>query len=196
MIIPSHRENSETGKKTYNRRMPTREEIIVENVRPFLQASERVLEIGAGNGLVAQMLSRATGADFTLLDVVNYNTSQLPMRLYDGKHVPFEDKAFDLVMLVFVLHHNPDPRPLMREALRVARRGVLVVENDVRGAVKKPVTRVVDSLEFVRRGVPRNYFTKSSEEWLDFFRDLPARATELGHFDIGWFWKNVIVRVE
>lgn len=176
--------------------MPTREEIIVQNVKAFLQAPQHILEIGAGNGLVAQMLHDATGASFTLLDVVNYNTSKLPIQVYDGKSLPFADDSFDIVMLVFVLHHNPDPRPVMQEALRVARQGVLVIENDVRGVVKKPVTRVVDSLEFVRRGVPRNYFVKTSDEWLEFFRELPANAAVLHHFDIGWFWKNVVVKVE
>ncbi len=176
--------------------MPSREEIIVEHVKAFLPAKQHVVEIGAGNGLVAQMLHDATGAEFTLLDVVDYNRSKLPMRVYDGKNVPFEDDAFDLALLIFVLHHNPDPRPLMREALRIARRGVLVVENDTRGFFKKPFTRLVDSLEFVRRGVPPNYFVKSTDEWLEFFRVLPARATELHRFEIGWYWKNVILKIE
>jgi ubiquinone/menaquinone biosynthesis C-methylase UbiE len=176
--------------------MPTREETIVQNVKPFLQANQHVVEIGAGNGLVAQMLHDATGANFTLLDVVDYNASRLPMRVFDGKSLPFEDNTFDLAMLVFVLHHNPDPRPVMREALRVARRGVLVVENDTRGVIKKPLTRLIDSTEWLYRGVPRCYFTKSSDEWRDFFAALPARCSELGRFKIGWYWNNVILKVE
>lgn len=176
--------------------MRTREEIIVQNVMPHVRARQRIVEIGAGNGLVAQRLHEATGADFTLLDVVDYNKSKLPMQLYDGRALPFADNSFDLAMLVFVLHHNPDPRPVMREALRVARGGVLVVENDVRGVVKRPVTRIIDSFEFVRRGVPRCYFTKSSDEWRQMFEGLPARATEVQTFKIGWFWNNVVMRVE
>lgn len=176
--------------------MPTREEIIVQNVKPFLQAKQRIVEIGAGNGLCAQMLHDATDADFTLLDVVDYNASKLPMRVYDGKSLPFEDNTFDVAMLVFVLHHNPDPRPILREALRVARDGVLVVENDTRGFFKRPLTRVIDSTEWLHRGVPPNYFVKSTDEWLEFFRALPARATELHRFEIGWYWKNIILKVE
>lgn len=176
--------------------MPTREDIIVHNTKPFLQGGQHIVEIGAGNGLVAQMLHDTTGADFTLLDVVDYNRSQLPMHVYDGKTLPFPDNSFDLAMLVFVLHHNPDPRPVMREALRVARHGVLVVENDTRGVIKKPLTRMIDSTEFLRRGVPPCYMTKSAAEWREFFEALPAKATELHQFNIGWYWKNVIVKVE
>lgn len=175
--------------------MVTREEIIARYVKPHVRAKQRIVEIGAGNGLVAQMLHEQTGADFTLLDVVDYNRSKLPMQLYDGRAMPFADNTFDCAMLVFVLHHNPDPVPVMREALRVAR-SVLVVENDVRGLVKRPVTRIIDSLEYLRRGVPRCYFTKSSDEWRQMFEALPARATEVQTFKIGWFWNNVVVHVE
>lgn len=177
-------------------RMLTREEIIVQNVMPFLRAKQHIVEIGAGNGLVAQMLHEATGAEFTLVDVVDYNKSKLPMQLFDGRALPFADQSFDCALVVFVLHHNPDPRPLMQEALRVARQGVLVVENDVRGALKRPITRLIDSTEFLRRGVPPCYMTKSSSEWHAFFEDLPARATALRAFKIGWFWNNVVLRVE
>jgi ubiquinone/menaquinone biosynthesis C-methylase UbiE len=176
--------------------VPTREDIIVQNLRPFLHAKQHVVEIGAGNGLVAQRLHKATGAQFTLLDVVDYNQSRLPLQLYDGKTLPYAEDAFDYALLIFVLHHNPHPHPVLREALRVARCGAIVVENDVRGAIKKPLTRVVDSLEFVRRGVPRNYFVKSTEEWGKFFHALPSRATLLHTFNIGWFWHNVIFKVE
>lgn len=176
--------------------MPTREEIIAANVKPFLHAGQSVLEIGAGNGLVAQMLHDETGADFTLMDVVDYNRSTLPLQLYDGKVLPFENHAFDHILLVFVLHHNPDPRPLVGEALRVARSGAIIVENNVRGAIKRPLTRIIDSTEFVRRGVPRNYFVKTTEEWLAFFNTFSARTVLLSTFKIGWFWDNVILQVE
>ncbi|HZQ06642.1 MAG TPA: class I SAM-dependent methyltransferase, partial [Anaerolineae bacterium] len=96
--------------------MPTREEIIVQNVTPFLKPDYHILEIGAGNGLVAEMLHRTTGANFTLLDVVDYNRSAFPLHLYDGRALPFDDNTFDLSLLIFVLHHNPDPRPVLREA--------------------------------------------------------------------------------
>ncbi len=175
--------------------MPNREQILVQNVTPFLKPHHHILEIGAGNGLVAEMLHCSTGARFTLLDVVDYNRSALPMQLYDGKTLPFADKTFDLALLIFVLHHNPDPRPVLREALRVSRHGILIVENDVRGMVKKPMTQLIDSAEYLRRGVPRCYFTKSAEEWRTLLYQLPAHVETLATFRIGWFWQNIILKV-
>lgn len=183
----------EKRRNQYNRFMPTREEIIVQNVTPLLQPGQQILEIGAGNGLVAEMLYRSTGACFTLLDVVNYNKSSLPMMVYDGRVIPFADNSFDLAMLVFVLHHNPDPVPVLHEALRVSRQGVLIVENDVRGTVKRPATRMVDSLEHLRRGVPPCYFTKSVHEWLRLLDELAPGSQLVSQFKIGWFWHNAIL---
>ncbi len=175
--------------------MPTREETLVAHLAPYLKGQPHVLEIGAGNGLVAEMLHQRTGARFTLLDVVDYNRSALPLHVYDGRHLPFEDNAFDLALLVFVLHHNPDPCPVLREALRVARHGALVVENDVRGAIKKPFTQFVDSIEPARRGSPRCFFTKSGDEWLALLPEIPARGELLSAFSLDWFWRNVILSV-
>ncbi len=176
--------------------MPSREETIVQNLKPFIKPNTHIVEIGAGNGKVAQMLHDAVGTDFTLLDVVDYNATKFPMRVFDGKTLPFKENEFDHALLVFVLHHNPDPRPIMREALRVSRHGALVVENDTRGTIKKPLTRMIDSTEHLRRGVPPCYFTKSSDEWQTFFQALPANVTELHRFKIGWYWNNIILNVE
>jgi ubiquinone/menaquinone biosynthesis C-methylase UbiE len=177
----------------YNFVMPSREEILVEKIAPYIKPEQRVLEIGAGNGLVAEMLHQQTGAQFTLLDVVDYNRSQLPLQVYDGKTLPFEENAFDATMLVFVLHHNQDPRPVLREALRVSKQNVLIVENDVRGIVKKPLTQFIDSIEPLRRGSPRCYFTKSADEWLTLLHELPANAELVSTFNIGRFWTNAIL---
>lgn len=175
--------------------MPTREEIIVKHVAPFIPAQKNILEIGAGNGLVAESLQRQSGASFTLLDVVDYNRTDLKLHVFDGRTLPFDDNAFDLTLLVFVLHHNPDPRPVLREAMRVARHGILLVENDVQGVVRKPLTQMVDSTEFIHRGVPRCYFTKSTAEWLTLLREFSPQTKVLARFKIGWFWNNIVLQV-
>ena len=36
------------------------------------------------------------------------NNSDFMFVLYDGKKIPFEDNAFDLITIFMVLHHIPD----------------------------------------------------------------------------------------
>lgn len=94
----------------------------------FLKAGERVLDLGAGNCRVSRRL-RAEGLDMTAVDVSDYNATDLPLKRYDGKRLPFEDGAFDAVMINSVLHHCDDPDAVLREALRVSRSRLHVLED-------------------------------------------------------------------
>lgn len=88
-----------------------------------------VLDLGAGEGFVGEVAARQTGSPVTLADVVDDNRTALPHVTYDGTVLPFDDEAFDLVLLVFVLHHARDPDAVLREARRVGRGRVVVVES-------------------------------------------------------------------
>lgn len=174
--------------------MPAREWIIAEQLAPYLAPGSQVLEIGAGKGLVARALQQRTQVAMTLLDVVDYNQTELPLHLYDGRRIPFADGAFDLALLIFVLHHTSDPLMVLGEALRVSRQGVLVIENDVRGWLKRRITRALDSLPHLWHGVPICYHTRSAAEWRRELERLAAVET-LSRFQIDYFWCNVIFRL-
>ena len=53
----------------------------------------------------------------------------MKLTLYDGKRLPFEDDSFDAVLLMFVLHHAEDAGAVLREARRVSRDRVIVLED-------------------------------------------------------------------
>lgn len=176
--------------------MADRAEIIAENLAPFFAANQTVLEIGAGKGLVARALQEQTGARLTLVDVVDYNQTDLPVRTYDGRHLPFPDASFDYALLAFVLHHTPDPVPVLDEAQRVSRRGVIIAENNVQGWLRKHVTRIVDSIPHFQHGVPVCHHVLQIDEWLELFHRLPGRATLLARFSLGPFWDNFVLLIE
>ncbi len=98
-------------------------------LRPYVGTPDRLLDLGAGEGYVGECAARDTGAEVTLADVVDFNRSTLPLVMYDGRRLPFEDASFDVTLLVFVLHHAEDPDAVLREARRITRRRVLVVES-------------------------------------------------------------------
>lgn len=100
-------------------------------IRSFLPVERplRMLDLGAGEGYVGAAAARALGAEVVLADVVDLNRTDLPLVRYDGRYLPFPDDTFDAVILYFVLHHCRDPEAVLREALRVTRGRVLVVES-------------------------------------------------------------------
>ncbi|MBI3734661.1 MAG: class I SAM-dependent methyltransferase [Chloroflexi bacterium] len=176
--------------------MTDRAAIIATHLAPHFAAHHRLLEIGAGKGLVAQAIQRATGAQISLVDVVDYNQTNLPLKVYDGQTLPFGDAAFDFSLLVFVLHHTPDPLPVLREALRVARLGVIIAENHVAGGLRQRLTRMIDSIPHLQYGVPICYRAQTIGEWQSTFEQLSVRADLLGRFNMNaGFWQNFVMRL-
>ncbi|PSR02804.1 MAG: hypothetical protein BRD47_02135 [Bacteroidetes bacterium QS_8_68_28] len=104
----------------------------------------RVLDLGAGEGFVGEWLHQRYGAEVVLADVGDFNRTDLPQVVYDGCQLPFEDDAFDAVVLYFVLHHAEDPEAVLREAMRVAEGRVVVAESVYKGRVQRRLLRLLD----------------------------------------------------
>jgi ubiquinone/menaquinone biosynthesis C-methylase UbiE len=98
-------------------------------VRPLIRPGDRVLDVGAGDCRLDLLLQRDPGCEVVPVDVADCNRTELPLTLFDGRRLPFADDSFDVVLLVFVLHHAEDPRAVLMEARRVSRRQVIVFED-------------------------------------------------------------------
>ncbi len=144
--------------------------------RDCLRPGDRILDLGSGPGSVCQLL-RARGYAVTPVDVqdVALDPRARP-RLYDGCRLPFADGAFDVTLLLTVLHHTPEPERVLAEAARVARR-VIVIEDVYASPLQKYLTWWADSLlnlEF--RGHPHT--NRPDAAWRALFA---SRGWRLGH---------------
>lgn len=96
-------------------------------------APQSVLEVGCGTGLFLEWFARG-GHQVTGLDpspyMLNVARQRVPARVAldrgCAEHLPYEDNAFDTVALITTLEFVDDPNMALREALRVARRHVLL----------------------------------------------------------------------
>jgi SAM-dependent methyltransferase len=101
-------------------------------VAPHLERAMSVLDVGCGEGYVGEELAADGAREVHGIDIVDVRREKnVPFSYYDGRHLPFPDDRFDLVMLNFVLHHVPDALKieLVREAMRVARAKVFILED-------------------------------------------------------------------
>ncbi len=167
---------------------PARINPIVDSFASVITPRSRILDIGAGKGLMAQEIERRFQTRVTMVDVAQYNQTDLPLIVCDSRALAFADNSFDLAVLSFVLHHTPKPEIILGEALRVAPR-VVVIENDVRGKLRGLVTRAIDSWPALRYGTPPCYFAWTRDQWLKLFGEFPVHARVLCEFslELGFF---------
>ncbi|MBP7005902.1 class I SAM-dependent methyltransferase [Patescibacteria group bacterium] len=147
-----------------------RTKAIMADISPSLKEGDRVVDIGSGGCSVADALM-GRGFSVTAVDVRDSScVPNIKPVLYDGKHLPFADKSFDVALSITVLHHTPDPDQVLREAGRVAKR-VMIQEDVFRSTWQRYATYVMDSvlnLEFF--GHPHT--NKSESEWKQTFKQL------------------------
>jgi len=169
---------------------------VKKKVQPFLSylnGSDKILDIGSGNGLVAHAL-RESGYDVTPLDVadLSYNESVKPV-VYDGREMPFEDKKFDVALLLTVLHHIDQPDEVLREACRVARR-VIIIEDIYENKLQKKLTFVVDS--FINWGYAACPHTnKDDQEWRETFETMNMQLENVTYRKVLFFFKQGIYHI-
>ena len=98
------------------------------SVAPHLHG-QRVLDLGAGEGYVADALRRTSAVWVCATDVGPYRRVPGPYAVYDGVRLPFADMTFDTTLVLLTLHHCFEPEVVLDEAVRVTRRRLLVVES-------------------------------------------------------------------
>lgn len=119
-------------------RAPERVECLeVERVTDLcLEAGEitSVLDVGTGTGLFAEAFSRhgleVLGVDANPEMVVAASQFVPKGNFREGaaEALPYPDGAFDLVFLGLVLHESDEPLKVLKEARRVARKRVCILE--------------------------------------------------------------------
>jgi len=154
-----------------------------------LKPDDAILELGSGMGSMVEML-RQHGHCVTAVDVKNTSIrTDLTPAIYDGADLPYDDRTFDVCLLLTVLHHCPDPDQVLSEAVRVARR-VIVIEDIYSSSLQRKLTHWADSLlnwEFCNH--PHN--NRSDKEWRDRFRTQNMQLTDVKQRRVAFIFNQV-----
>ncbi|MFX1327888.1 MAG: class I SAM-dependent methyltransferase [Promethearchaeota archaeon] len=115
-----------------------------ENIKKYI-VGERILDLGAGNGLLALEIKKQLKKEVILVDIVNYNYTDLPLILYNPEDkIPLADEEVDTTILYTVLHHASDPKHLLKEATRVTKQRLVIKESYIEEDYIKITNSFVD----------------------------------------------------
>ena len=145
--------------------------LIKNIIRPL--TFESVLDVGCGDGLIDHLITqRRPDVTISGVDLIVRPQTHIPVSAFDGKRIPFEDGAFDIVMFVDVLHHTEDPAILLAEARRVARRAVVLKDHTRDGLLAGPTLRFMDWVGNAPHGIPLPYNYWPERRWREAFAGL------------------------
>jgi SAM-dependent methyltransferase len=112
------------------------------------------------------------------IDTLIRKETFIPVDAYDGYRIPFADKSFDTVLFVDVVHHADNGAQLLREAVRVAKKSIVLKDHALKGILAKPTLAFMDWIGNAPHGValPYNYWTE--EHWRSEFENLRLTVAE------------------
>jgi ubiquinone/menaquinone biosynthesis C-methylase UbiE len=111
--------------------LKNRAEIIFFQIKEHLKGIKgKVVDYGAGDGQVTQMLKDRSGLDIEGFDVRPYPTPGLTVRMdvFDGSRLPVPDGAYEAAVLTNVLHHEKDNEKILNELDRVVTKRLVILE--------------------------------------------------------------------
>jgi ubiquinone/menaquinone biosynthesis C-methylase UbiE len=117
-------------------------ELSVKKTRAVLSTDQKILEIGCGTGIIALGIAPfvdsvvATDISTQMIAVAESKAERasitnVEFSVHDGYALPYDDQAFDAVLLFNVLHFVKEPTTLLDEAHRLLKpSGYLVSATD------------------------------------------------------------------
>jgi len=108
-----------------------RTKLVTKTYKGWLTSQGKVLDVGCGDGILTDALSRKYKLKVTGCDVEKFLIKPLNFVLMKDKNkLPFPNSSFDIVTFNDVLHHTSASTQysLLKEALRIAKKSVLIFE--------------------------------------------------------------------
>jgi ubiquinone/menaquinone biosynthesis C-methylase UbiE len=170
--------NRAHGALVFGRRV----EILAACLAKEIPMRAEVLDVGTGDGSIAKAIAlHRPDIKIEGIDVLIRPYTHIPVHKFDGEHIPLSEKTVDVVSFVDVLHHTSNARILLREAVRVSRRYIVIKDHLREGPFAKATLQAMDWIGNYGHEVVLPYNYLSEQEWYEHFRDTnlsPERWTE------------------
>jgi SAM-dependent methyltransferase len=153
---------------------------VTASMASHLTDVDSLLDIGCGDGKNTARLADLCGATkIAGVDVVIRKETFIDVSAYDGKNVPFPDASFDAVTLVDVLHHCEDPQRTLDEAVRIARKVVVIKDHLAYGRVTRRLLHLMDLVGNAKDGIPSPGTYFDLRQWVQMIDIAGARLVRI-----------------
>ena len=143
---------------------------------------QSVLDFGCGSGWYARALTeRGIANEIKGVEVQRRKETYIEPILYDGVRLPFEDRRFDLVYAMDVIHHCPSPTTSLVEAARCARKYFLLKDHVHFSIGQKLLLTMLDELGNRKFGIPSPGNYQKAWEWLPVLTKAGFKLETLVH---------------
>jgi len=148
--------------------------VLAEHIASCLPEDSKVLDVGCGDGLLDSLIAKQHKEQLEIegIDVLLRKNIHIPIKRFDGAHIPYEDNSFDVVIFIDVLHHSEDPQILLREAKRIARLSIVLKDHTTDNMFAAPTLRFMDWIGNAHHGVALPYNYQSKLQWEKIFTGL------------------------
>ena len=111
----------------YDRRMSQLHNHILDIIDNF--NISQILDIGAGDGKIDSLIMNDSNAKITGIDVLVRDDTCIPVEKYDGYHINKPDNSVQATMMIDVLHHTKKPELVLKEAVRVSKKYIIIKDH-------------------------------------------------------------------
>lgn len=178
---------------------PLRWKYLVKFLSPYIKSSKKVLDLGASCGRLANEISKKLPyINFVGIDTHVQPKTFIPIKKYDGKRIPFPDNSFDCVMIIDVLHHDKNPKIILKEARRVSKKYVLVKDHFWNNKTDFLLLKYVDYIGNKPYGVALPYNFLRIIEWENLIEEANLKISKSQKFRYNIFdpCKHIIFLLE
>ena len=143
---------------------------VLRNIEPYLKKDYSILDFGSGSCNILEILRRK---NYNVIGIDINNLSLVPdisPVIYCGSKLPFKENQFDLVLIISILHHIPNPDQVLQGLKNVSKK-ILIVEDIYLNEFHKYLSFFTDSI-LNQKFVNHPHSNKTDKEWKRLFIKL------------------------
>jgi len=158
-----------------------------------------ILDVGSSVGKISNGLrKKKSKLKIQGVDVYLPFQALIPVKIYDGKTLPFKDNSFDCVLIVDVLHHTKNILQLLKECKRVSKKCIIIKDHYYENRFDLFILKLFDYVGNYGYSIKLVYNFLRLRQWLKLFDELnlyvlKSKKFKFNKLDIS---KNIVFLLE